>query len=110
MSPSVAPTTATLPLELNCVLGKRNRGSGGKYDVVAEEEEEEEEEGDCDGEDKRNEESFNVNDDIFRVEVFETEEEVLAASCYSENSPIIDKRSCFSTLPNTEFNLLFKNK
>lgn len=54
----VAPTTVSLPLELDCVLGSRGEGSDGKYDVVAEEE------GDCDDEDKRNEESFNVKDDI----------------------------------------------
>lgn len=54
----VAPTTVSLPLELDSVLGSRGEGSDGKYDVVAEEE------GDCDDEDKRNEESFNVKDDI----------------------------------------------
>lgn len=58
LSFSEAPTTVILPLELNCVLGKRKRGGGGKYDVIAEEE------GDCDDEDKRNEESFNVKEDI----------------------------------------------
>ena len=62
LSFSVAPVAVILPLELNCVLGNRNGGGGGRYEVVAEEE------GDCGDEDKRNEESFNVKDDISEVD------------------------------------------
>lgn len=61
LSFSLALKTVNLPLKLEDVLGNRREGGGGIYDVA---EEDSGEEGDCDDEDKRNEESFNVNEDI----------------------------------------------
>lgn len=62
LSGSLALMTVNLPLQLGDFPGNRTKGGGGMYDVA--EEEDSGEDGDCDEEDKRNEESFNVKDDI----------------------------------------------